>query len=87
MQQVRDAVLPVCHDGQLQIVSWGSRSGRLPRSGYTWLSTLAAGEWAAYAADEVVIPATVGLHMVFGTQSGKACAASWLSAGGIERRT
>lgn len=35
LRQVPQAVLPVRHDGLLRIVSWGSRSGKLPRSGYT----------------------------------------------------
>ena len=52
------AVLPVWHDGQLTIESWGSRSGKLPRTGYTWRASIDAGEWAVYAAEEVVIPAT-----------------------------
>lgn len=52
------AVLPVWHDGRLTIESWGSRSGKLPRTGYTWRTSIDAGEWTVYAAEEVVIPAT-----------------------------
>jgi hypothetical protein len=62
LRQVRDAVLPVRHEGLLRIVSWGSRSGRLPRSGYTWLSTVESGEWTVYEAQEIEIPATTGLQ-------------------------
>ncbi len=62
LRRVPEAVLPVWHDGLLRIVSWGSRSGRLPRSGYTWLRTVEAGEWAAYHAEPVTVPASAGLH-------------------------
>ena len=50
------AFLPVWHDGRLTIESWGSRSGKLPRTCYTWRTSIDAGEWTVYAAEEVVIP-------------------------------
>lgn len=62
LRQIPDAILPVRHEGLLRIVSWGSRSGRLPRSGFTWLQTVEAGEWTTYGAEEIVIPAIAGLH-------------------------
>jgi hypothetical protein len=61
-RQVRHAILPVRHEGQLMIVPWGCRAGTLPRSGYTWLSTVEAGGWAMYAAQEIEIPAIAGLQ-------------------------
>ena len=61
-RQVRHAVLPVRHEGQTLIVPWGCRAGTLPRSGYTWLTTVEAGEWTVYGAEEVVIPATAGIR-------------------------
>jgi hypothetical protein len=62
MRQVPQAVLPVRHAGLVRIVSWGSRSGTLPRSGYTWLATVEAGEWTTYGAEPVEIPAIAGLQ-------------------------
>ena len=56
------AVLPVRRDGQLQIVPWGCRTGKLPRTGFTWLKTVEAGEWTVYGAQEVEIPALAGLQ-------------------------
>ena len=49
LRQVRNAILPVRCDGQLQIVSWGCRTKHFPKTGYTWLSTVEAGEsaWAS----------------------------------------
>ena len=55
-------ILPVLHDGQYRIVAWGSRTGRLPRSGVTWLETVESGRWSTGAAVSVEIPATLGLH-------------------------
>jgi hypothetical protein len=62
LRQVREAILPVRHEGLLRIAAWGSRSGRLPRSGYTWLATVEAGEWTIYGAEPVEIPAIAGLQ-------------------------
>ena len=61
-RNIRDAILPVRHAGQLLIVPWGCRSGTLPRSGYTWLTTVEAGGWTIYEAQEIDIPATLGLQ-------------------------
>ena len=60
--RVRNAILPVRHDGQLLIVPWGCRGGYLPRSGYTWLTTVEAGEWTVYEPQEIEIPAIAGLR-------------------------
>src|SRR5450755_3861051 len=42
-------VLPVLHEGRLQIVRWGIRGGkrnRLPRGGWIKLASVEAGTWA-----------------------------------------
>ena len=62
----RDAerLLPVWHEGRLQLVRWGNRRGEsraLPCTGWTWHSTVASGAWADRAPAEVVVPATLGL--------------------------
>ena len=54
-------LLPVWHCGQLRFVPWGSRSGRLPKSGLTWQRTLDAGGWTPYGAELVEIRASLGL--------------------------
>ena len=46
----RDRVprLPIWRDGRLQVVRWGNGRGqsrRLPRTGWTWLSTIREGGW------------------------------------------
>ena len=62
LRQVPNAVLPIRHDGQLRIVSWGCRTGKMPRSGYTWLKSVEAGEWTVYGAEAIDIPACLGLQ-------------------------
>ncbi len=62
LRQVRNALLPIRHEGQMRLVTWGCRTGKLPRTGYTWRSTVEAGEWTVYHAVEVEIPATAGLR-------------------------
>src|SRR5262245_20188089 len=40
--------LPIWRDGRLQIVRWGNGRGQsrwLPRTGWTWLSTIREGGW------------------------------------------
>ena len=57
--------LPVWRDGQLQIVRWGNARGEsrfLPRTGWTWLSTIQEGYWRNLDPIPVDIPATVGLE-------------------------
>jgi hypothetical protein len=61
-RQIRNAVLPIKRDGQVLIVPWGCRAGTLPRSGYTWLTTVEAGEWTVHGAEEIIIPATAGIR-------------------------
>ena len=59
-----ERVLPVWHEGRLQLVRWGNRRGEsrfLPCTGWTWHSTVASGAWADRAPAEVVVPATLGL--------------------------
>src|SRR5262245_47795659 len=56
-------ILPVWHEGQLQLVAWGNRrrqSRRLPCTGWTWLETVEAGGWSHCNAVPVDIPATMG---------------------------
>ncbi len=62
MRQVRNAMLLIREDGQLKVLPWGCRNGKLPRSGFTWLSTVEAGNWGVYHARSVEIPAVFGLH-------------------------
>ena len=56
--------LPVWRDGGLQIVRWGNGSGDsqfLPRTGWTWLTTIEEGGWSNANAIPVDIPATLAL--------------------------
>jgi hypothetical protein len=56
--------LPIWRDGQLQVVRWGNGRGQsrfLPRTGWTWLSTVEAGYWRHLDPIPVDIPATLGL--------------------------
>jgi hypothetical protein len=60
--QDRAPVLPVWHEGQLLIVRWGCRRAEsrfLPCSGWTRLTTVEAGRWADWRAEEVVVPASL----------------------------
>jgi hypothetical protein len=55
--------LPVWRDGQLQVVRWGNGRGQsrfLPRTGWTWSSTLQEGGWQGSGAIPVDIPAMLG---------------------------
>jgi hypothetical protein len=57
--------IPVWRDGRLQVVRWGNGRGQsryLPRTGWTWLSTVEAGYWRGLGAIPVDIPATLGLE-------------------------
>jgi hypothetical protein len=57
--------LPVWRDGRLQIVRWGNSRGQsrfLPRTGWTWLSTINEGGWRNSRAVLVDIPATLALE-------------------------
>ncbi len=71
----RQRVLPAWLNGQLQIVSWGTRRGEsrsLPCTGWTWLETVEAGGWAGDGVQPVVIPATLGFDggVWFGIREG-----------------
>jgi hypothetical protein len=60
-----DPRLPVWRDGQFQIVRWGNarrQSQKLPRTGWTWQSTLKDGGWLGTEAVLVDIPANYGLE-------------------------
>jgi hypothetical protein len=55
--------LPIRCDGQLQIVRWGNGRGEsrvLPRSGWTWQSSIEDGIWRNLDALPVDIPAMLG---------------------------
>lgn len=62
LRQRSNAVLPIRHQGELRIVSWGCRTGKMPATGYTWQHTVEAGEWTIYNAKSIEIPATAGYH-------------------------
>ena len=62
----RDAerVLPVWHEGRLQLARWGNRRGEsraLPLTGWARLETCEGGGWGKWRPVEVFIPATLGL--------------------------
>lgn len=61
MRRASVPLLPVWHCGQLRTVQWGSRSGRLPKSGLTWQRTIDEGGWEPYAAEPIEIRASLGL--------------------------
>jgi hypothetical protein len=63
----RDAerLLPVWLNGQMHVLRWGSRRERsrvLPPTGWTKRETVEGSGWDAIGAEEVVIPATMGLE-------------------------
>jgi hypothetical protein len=62
MRQRPRAVLPIRHNGELRIVPWGCRTGKMPATGYTWQHTVEAGEWTNYNAEAIEIPAKAGYH-------------------------
>jgi hypothetical protein len=54
--------LPVWRDGRIEIVRWGNGRGEsrfLPRTGWTWLTTVEEGGWRNANAVPVDIPAAV----------------------------
>lgn len=57
--------LPVYRDGKLVFARWGNGRGQsrlLPRTGWTWLSTVREGGWRGIGAIPVEIPASFGLE-------------------------
>ncbi|SRR5579875_1996180 len=59
-----ERLLPVWHEGQLQILRWGNRRGQsacLPCTAWTQLETVKNGGWGEYGVESVIIPATMGL--------------------------
>jgi len=61
----RRACLPIWRDGQLQLVRWGNGRGQsrvLPRTGWTWESSIREGRWQGSGAVPVDIPANYGLE-------------------------
>jgi hypothetical protein len=60
----RDPRIPIRRDGQLQFVRWGNGRGQsrfLPRTGWTWQSTVDSGHWSHIGGLLVEIPATFAL--------------------------
>jgi hypothetical protein len=56
----RTPKLPILRDGRLQFARWGNGRGQsrlLPRTGWTWLSTVASGYWSHIGGIFVDIPA------------------------------
>lgn len=65
LYQDRFPKLPVWRDGRLQLARWGNGRGQsriLPRTGWTWLSTIERGDWLGLEPVPVVIPATLALE-------------------------
>ncbi|WZO97141.1 hypothetical protein EP7_004163 [Isosphaeraceae bacterium EP7] len=57
--------IPVWRDGRLQVVRWGNGRGQsraLPRTGWTWLSTIEEGGWRNSGAVPVDIPASLAME-------------------------
>jgi len=57
--------LPVMHDGQLRIYTWGNRDdqqSRLPKTGWCRTDSLEAGKWRYLHPEDCVIPAIAGLE-------------------------
>jgi hypothetical protein len=60
----RQPRLPVWRDGRLLFVRWGNGRGQsrfLPRTGWTWLSTVEEGYWRSLNPILIDIPATLGM--------------------------
>jgi hypothetical protein len=56
----RNPRLPILRDGQLQFARWGNSRGRsrhLPRTGWTWRSTVESGYWSHVGGIPIDIPA------------------------------
>ena len=69
--------LPIWRDGRLQVVRWGNARGHsrfLPRTGWTWLSTIEEGYWRNLDPIPVDIPATIGLDAGSGSASDRGSA-------------
>ena len=65
MYDDRQPVLPVWKDGGLDLVWWGNARGRsrcLPRTGWTWKSTVEQGGWGGSTPGLVRIRAALGLE-------------------------
>ena len=57
--------LPVWRGGRLQFVRWGNSRGEsrfLPRTGWTWHTTISDGHWKGSGAIPIDIPACYGLE-------------------------
>jgi hypothetical protein len=58
-------VLPVCHEGQLRLVRWGTRrdeSRVLPPTGWTWQASVEGGGWGTAELHPVIIAATLAIE-------------------------
>ena len=61
MLRAKTPLLPVWYCGQFRLIQWGSKSGRLHRSGLTWQRTIDDGGRAPYGAETIEIRASAGL--------------------------
>ena len=63
-ERTQQVFLPIIHDGQLEIVEWGNRSGKakLPKTGWCQRESLEAGKWKWLNPELVDIPANFGLE-------------------------
>jgi hypothetical protein len=56
-----EPVLPVWHEGRLQLVAWGGKRNRsLPRGGWVWQEDIEDGQWQGRSPEPVDIPAAAG---------------------------
>ncbi len=70
--------LPIRRDGQLQVVRWGNSRGQsrfLPRTGWTWVSTVQEGYWRHLEPILVEIPAEGAWSAASGSASARGSAA------------
>jgi hypothetical protein len=61
----KERLLPVWHEGHLQLIRWGNRRGEsrwLPCTPMTQLTSVVAGTWKPFRPREVEIPATLILE-------------------------
>jgi hypothetical protein len=57
-------VLPMVHEGKVQLVRWGSEREdptELPCTRWTWLASVEEGKWAGWRPEEVTVPAASGI--------------------------
>ena len=82
-------LLPIRHEGQLLLVRWGNRDrrGKLPPTGWTWLTTVESGRWGPYHAEPVEIPASWAMEKGVWFQVKRASGGWWSRVRDRPRRT